>query len=291
MTDVHVLIADITGSTRLYEAVHQTMALRHVRTVLDGMREIIESHGGTFVKSQGDDTFSVMASGDDTLAVAHHMITRDWPYGLGIHAGAARGEVLHHGDDIYGDAVNTAARLATMAKPGEVLMDAATFDTLTTPVRHQCVALGNLPLKGKRDSTPVHSYAPGDAGAQTVVAGATGRGALFAAGAVRIETGGQRWTLRDGERLLLGRSEGCDIVLPHPWVSRKHGRFEMRAGQVEYSDHSSAGSVILWADGTEARLHRKTASLDRAGMLLCGTADAEEAGSRVTFGPETAPED
>lgn len=43
----------------------------------------------------------------------------------------------------------------------------------------------------------------------------------------------------------LGRSEGCDIVLPHPLVSRRHLTLHVNpGGGIELEDHSTNGSVI-----------------------------------------------
>lgn len=51
-------------------------------------------------------------------------------------------------------------------------------------------------------------------------------------------------TIAEGERLLLGRDDGCDVVLPSPDVSRRHGIVFVRDGVVWFEDQSANGTRI-----------------------------------------------
>ena len=273
----HVLIADITGSTPLYEKLSEGEALAQISYVLDEMRRIIAAHDGECVSSKGDDTLSIFTAASDAFAAARAMVETEWAHGMAIHAGAYRGDVIRHGADIYGDAVNTAARLSSLAKPSEVLLGDTVVEGLDDRTKAILVGMGGLRLKGKGAPVQVHSFAVSDMDTQTVLFGAkesvqAGRRTA----SVALQAMGNEWSLQDGENLTIGRSPDCDVVLQHPWVSRKHGSLELRAAQLEYTDHSSSGSVVITADGQEFSLQRRSMLLNGVGMILVGTQDKSQ---------------
>ncbi|KIN61912.1 Adenylate cyclase [Sulfitobacter noctilucicola] len=273
MATAHVLIADITGSTTLYDQMSDSDALALISVVLNGMRTIIEDNGGHCVKSQGDDTLSFFDDADQVFQAARQMIEADWGNGLGVHAGVCHGEVVSHDADIYGDAVNTAARLSTLSKAKEVLLSDTVFERLSERNSALCVAMGGITLKGKREATRVHSFAVSDMTTQTVFLAAQDSIPGPCTESAALTYGEAEWTLYDGESLMVGRSDECEAVLELPWVSRKHGSFELRAAQLEYTDHSSSGSTVITADGQEFKLQRRSMPLSGSGVVLVGTRD------------------
>lgn len=283
MATAHVLIADITGSTTLYEELSDRAALDQISLILTRMRNLIEEGGGHCVKSQGDDTLSFFGEADQAFAAARQMIEAEWDYGLSIHAGLYWGDMLSQDADIYGDAVNTAARLAALSKSREILIGDSTFSRLSARNQALCVSMGGLKLKGKATPTRVHSFAVSDMDTQTVLFGGdqaeTGPRTAF----VELTCGDQSFTLSEGESVTIGRAPDCGLVLDHPWVSRKHGRFELRTAQLEYSDHSSSGSTIVTSDGREIALQRRAMLLRGEGCVLVGTRDAELPTSQVSY--------
>ena len=54
-----VLLADVVGSTPLYERIGDDAALQQVSDCLDVIREIAGRHGGDFIYSKGDDVLSL----------------------------------------------------------------------------------------------------------------------------------------------------------------------------------------------------------------------------------------
>lgn len=283
MPTAHVLIADITGSTRLYETLPEHEAMAQINAVISRMQTIIASCGGAWINSKGDDTLSVYDDAESAFAAARSMIETDWDNDMAIHAGAYWGEVLTNGTDVFGDAVNTSARLSVLAKPGEVLMGDTTFEELGERNQALFVSMGGLKLKGKSQPVKVHSFSVSDMDTQTVLFGA--KETQFGP---RTESAALCWgdaeqILSDGESLMVGRSTDCDAVLEHPWVSRKHGSFELRAAQLEYTDHSSSGSTVVTSDGQEFALQRRSMQLNGDGYVLVGTRDRSIATSAIRY--------
>lgn len=262
-----VLVSDVTGSTRLYEALGSGPALARIDAVLMRMRVLIEAAGGHCVKARGDDILSFFDHPDRAFQAAWAMINEPWPDNLAIHAGGYFGDILSHADDIYGNAVNTAARLAGLAKPGEILFGDHCHDDLSAENRARFVAVGALPLRGKEAPTAVFSCSVTSLAAQTVVSGgAQDTVAVLAA----ISLGTRHWQLVEGGRLSIGRAEDCDIVAAHPSVSRDHGSLAIRSGQLEYSDHSTVGSVVRMGDGPDMAVHRRRTLLSGNGAIRLG---------------------
>src|SRR5258708_7390307 len=124
---VALLLADITGSTPLYEAVGDAAALGRIGDCLDRLRSIVAEEGGTFIRSKGDDVLCYFVDPCSALRAARRMQSTG---PLAIHAGVHFGPVIHAHDDIFGDAVNLTARLAAAAKAGEVLISQSIVDRL-----------------------------------------------------------------------------------------------------------------------------------------------------------------
>ena len=117
-----IVFADISGSTRLYETLGDAVARELVSQCLDLMTQQITKHGGTVIKTIGDEIMCTFATGDEAVESAMAMqevVTEDLPrinpnmpssmtIRIGLHFGPA---ILEQGD-VFGDAVNTAARMA-----------------------------------------------------------------------------------------------------------------------------------------------------------------------------------
>lgn len=283
-----ILISDITGSTQLYERKSNAEALRQITKVLDRMREIIDAAGGHCVKSKGDDTLSFFSGPDGALDAAWNMVNEDWADGLSVHAGIYFGEILSLDNDVYGNAVNTAARLATMAKPGEILIGDSCYDDLSPENRARFVKIGDMQLKGKASVTRVYSCSVVTLSELTVVT-AIPRGAAEPETATfQIRHQGRIWTIAEGQTMTIGRAPECDIVLDLAWVSRKHGALSLARAQLEYTDHSSAGSLVRAQDGQELAVHRRATLLHGDGMIYFGGRDAHGPDDALRYSAATA---
>lgn len=278
-----VLISDITGSTRLYEKQSNETALQYISPVLDRMRELIAEWDGHCVKSKGDDTIAFFRHPDWAFDAAWAMINEEWEHGMSIHAGMYFGEVLHQEAGLYGNAVNTAARLASLAKPGEVLVGENCYSQMSERNRERLMGIGDLHLKGKEEPTPVFAASVPSLAPTTVIFSKAQSERPSRTEMVELIYRGESWRIGDGETLTLGRSPDCDVVLDHGWVSRQHGELAIRSWQLEYTDHSSAGSILQTVDGNELSVHRRTTMLNGSGTIILGPRDSATAESAVRF--------
>lgn len=121
-----LVFTDLEGFTRFNarsgdEAAAELLAEHH-RSV----GPIVRSRGGRMVKRLGD---GLMLSFTEPAAAVHAAVelAAETPGGLRLRVGLHYGEVLVQSDDVIGHVVNVAARVAEVAKGGQVL---ATADVL-----------------------------------------------------------------------------------------------------------------------------------------------------------------
>jgi adenylate cyclase len=278
-----VLISDITGSTQLYEVEGPTSALNQISIVLARMRQIVEQANGHCVKSQGDDVLSYFAKPDEAFQAAMTMIHEDWYGSLSVHVGLYYGEILSQDGDIYGPPVNTAARLASLSKPGEILLGDECYDLLPQTSKNHLALIGELPLKGKKEPTRVYSCSVLDMSEQTVIFSKNDVDRASRTESARFTFEDRVWQIGEGESLSIGRSAENQIVLDQAWISRKHSVVTVRRGQLEYVDHSSTGSVLQTGDGKEITVHRQATLLNGNGVIYLGSGASQDRSSAVSF--------
>ena len=173
---VTIVFSDLKGSTSLAEKL-DSESLREVMTrYFDGMREVLERHGGTVEKFIGDAIMAVFglpkvheddalravraaAEMQHTLVELNGELERDWGASLTTRTGVNTGEVVT-GDPragqrlVLGDAVNVAARLEQAAGEMEVLLGELTYRLVRNAV--QAEAVEPLELKGKSEPVPAY---------------------------------------------------------------------------------------------------------------------------------------
>jgi adenylate cyclase len=272
--EVAILLADVTGSTRLYESIGDAEAAIRVGRCLAWMREAVTGAGGTFVSSKGDDVLATFAEPGAALAAAERLMAGMPMDGLSVHAGLHFGAVIASGSDIFGDAVNLTARLASLANAGEVLVSGDLVRRLSLTEAGCLRPLSAMRLKGK--TLPVEVYTiEDDAPLQTeIVLVPAGTSTAAEGMAVTLEFEGTRHDVAEGRSLSLGRAAENDLVVSRPWVSRQHATITVAHGRVQLTDRSSYGSYVLDALGCEIVALRETIVLVGMGRISLGTSVA-----------------
>src|SRR5882724_6428432 len=132
-----ILAADAVGYSRLMEENEAgTLAAlkRHRETVLD---PAVAAHHGRIVKLTGDGALAEFGSVVDAVNCALAIQRAIPANGKGpalpaivLRIGINLGDVIIDGDDIYGDGVNVAARLETVAKPGGICVSSVVQESI-----------------------------------------------------------------------------------------------------------------------------------------------------------------
>jgi class 3 adenylate cyclase/tetratricopeptide (TPR) repeat protein len=173
---VTILFSDVVDSTGLGERLDPE-TLSHVLTdYFEGVRPVIERHGGTLAKFIGDAVMAVYGLTElheddalravrtavemrDTLARLNQDFEQRYGVVLATRTGINTGTVAGKGlvpdrNFVAGDTANTAARLQQAAEPGEILLAESSYRLARGSVEAEPVA--SVELKGKQ--TPVAAF-------------------------------------------------------------------------------------------------------------------------------------
>jgi adenylate cyclase len=163
---VAVFAADVEGYSRLMGAdeVGTLKGLTERRAILD---RLIGEHGGRIANTAGDSVLAEFGSAVDAIECAVEAQTafaeanssvapdRRINFRIGVHIG----EVMVQAGDLFGDGVNIAARLQSIAKPGSVCISGATYDQVRKALPVTFVDLGVQQVKNIHE--PIRAYQVG----------------------------------------------------------------------------------------------------------------------------------
>lgn len=277
-----VLFADVCGSTPLFQRLGNEAAARIVNARIDGMKRLIDTHNGVFVKASGDDVLCWFPEAASAVRAVLAMLEPPEPGGLDIHAGLQWGPFVYHDNDIFGDCVNTAARLLDLAKPKEVLVGGECVSQLHGAMLAQLSPVSPLRLKGRQEHSRIYSAQVSTGGPTTRYADGAGQNAEVQNDVI-IAHGDSTWRIGEGEKLSVGREDDNTVCVPEPSVSRKHATITVGNGLLEFNDHSSYGSYVITPDGEEFKVFRRQVVLTGAGQISLARPGAEGDGPQLRF--------
>jgi adenylate cyclase len=163
---VAVFAADVEGYSRLMDAdeVGTLKGLTERRVILD---RLIGDHGGRIANTAGDSVLAEFGSAVDAvqcavdaqaaMAEANSGIAADRriSFRIGIHVG----DVMVRGGDLFGDGVNIAARLQSIAEPGRVCVSSTTYEQVRKVLPITFADLGAQHVKNIQE--PIRAYQVG----------------------------------------------------------------------------------------------------------------------------------
>jgi class 3 adenylate cyclase len=119
-----ILFADIVESTALTEEMGDAAFREKARELDTSLRDIIRKAEGTPVEGKllGDGVLAVFSSAKNAIDAAVRFGQAGETVGLGLHLGIHAGDVIREGDNVFGGAVNIAARISGESEAGEVLV-------------------------------------------------------------------------------------------------------------------------------------------------------------------------
>lgn len=159
-----IVVVDVVESVRLMQADEAGVIARWRHVVNEVRQRLLPMDGGRLVKSLGDGMLMefegvqpavsvALALQGCTSAVNAGRSPSEW---LRLRVGVHVGEVVSDDLDIYGQDVNIAQRLMTLAQPDEVVVSASVADQLVHGLDAEVEDLG--PCHLKHLDQPVHAY-------------------------------------------------------------------------------------------------------------------------------------
>jgi formylglycine-generating enzyme required for sulfatase activity/class 3 adenylate cyclase len=163
-----IVAGDIAGYSRLMELNEEGTHERVKRIQRDLIDPTIAEHQGRLVKTTGDGFFAIFDSPVEAvrcgIVIQQNMFARnallEKEQRIEFRIGVNLGDVIIEADDIYGDGVNVASRLESIAEPGEVYISGGIYEQ----IKHKLVcgyeSLGDRKVKNITDPVRVYRVLP-----------------------------------------------------------------------------------------------------------------------------------
>ncbi len=291
-----ILFADLRGSTSLYETLGNAEASAVVTQSVALLDGIVRSCDGRVVKTLGDGLMAMFTSSSSAVTAAdemHESLERLGPASaatpglppLKLQVALAHGEVVEMAGDLFGDAVNVAARLLDHAGDNETLVTANVLANLDEGTRERFRSLDRMQLRGRTEPVHVHLLEASRRFGDTATT-------AFGDMAVVPEPEGIRLIWLDLNRVysganlpvVLGRSPQAAYCIDDNRVSRSHARIDWHGGTFQLTDLSYNGTYVRFDHDPEIiSLRRGTCTLHGSGLVGLGTPPLEPSSPSVRF--------
>ena len=159
-----ILFADIVDSTALTERLGDAAFRAKARDLDTALRGVISEASGTPVEGKllGDGVLAVFTSARQAILAALECGNAGDEAGLPLHLGIHAGDVIREGNNVYGGAVNIAARIAGASAPGEVLVSDTVRGLARTSAGVSFDDRGEHELKGVGEAQRLFAVRGGD---------------------------------------------------------------------------------------------------------------------------------
>ncbi|HUF52855.1 MAG TPA: adenylate/guanylate cyclase domain-containing protein [Dehalococcoidia bacterium] len=160
-----ILFADIADSTALTERLGDGGIRAQARALDAALRTVIRDNAGTPIEGKliGDGVLAVFASARQAIEAALTCARSGDEAGLPLHLGLHAGDVIREDGNVFGGAVNIAARISGLSAPGEVLVSQTVRDLARTSAGVRFEDRGERELKGVGEPVRVWRVAARDA--------------------------------------------------------------------------------------------------------------------------------
>jgi hypothetical protein len=284
-----VLFADIAGSTRLYDTLGDAQAKKMVDECIGLMRGIVAQYGGRVIKTIGDEVMCVLPDADNGCLAAIDMQTKVMALPAvsnvkrAIRVGFHAGPVIEENNDVFGDTVNLASRMAGVAKAMQIITTGITVGMLSPLLRKSSRSIASLAVKGKEDDVEVCEIIwQGEEELTTMAATSTSSGSGL--GSLCLRYGAAELLLdKPHASIVLGRDPGCQIAIADRMASRHHARIERRRDKYFLIDQSTNGTYVVFTGESEIALRREEVMLRGRGRIAFGRSVSESTEGTVEF--------
>jgi hypothetical protein len=284
------VFADVAGSTRLYETVGDDAAKALIVAIEDEIASVVSRLGGYVQEIVGDEVMfrfdnvnhGVSCAVEIQEAVEVFAAQRGVPMSvrIGLHFGPA---IVDEGR-MFGDTINTAARMAGIARGGQIVASEDVVKHLAGSLRAMARRFDEVKVKGKQHRIVVYDL-PWRMTNLTMIQPAapspsSSEPALTLT--LRFRRASQR-LLADCPEFSIGRSPGNDLVVMWGSVSRTHATVEFGRERFVLTDKSTNGTYVQTQDGESVYLRRETLPLWGRGRIALGAPLTEGSDHVVEF--------
>jgi adenylate cyclase len=274
-----ILFADVCGSTKLYETLGDATARKMIGRCIDLMTAATTAHGGRLIKVIGDEVMCTFPRADDCAGAALDLqervssaaVTGLALANMAIHVGFHYGPVVHEDNDVFGDAVNVAARMVNLAKPDQVVTTGPTVESLSEKWRKTARQIDRTAVKGKSEELDVYELIWQEEEVTRIAGKSWIPEKLAVQEHLTLDYGAHEIEVSDKHPMVtVGRGEQNELVIHEDVVSRLHARIEYRNHRFTLTDQSTNGSYMIDASGTPRLVRHDSLTLSGAGAICFG---------------------
>jgi adenylate cyclase len=291
MEKLAVLFADVCGSTALYDKLGDDLARQLIMRCINTMSGRIATYQGTLIKTIGDEIMCIFPSAEAAfhascamqLAVENDRASN--VSSLHIRIGFNYGDVINERNDVFGNTVNVAARVASITRAGQIMATQAVFDAVPADLRNRMRQIFRADFEGKQDRLDIF---------QVIFEKEDPLSTRIGMPAYRKSPDNNDEMIlryrdeslkvnKERRSVALGREGACDLIVQHDLASRLHIRIELRSGKFIIADQSTNGTYIRSSDGSVVHITREETVLYGNGSISLGQSFAEYPTELVEF--------
>jgi class 3 adenylate cyclase len=292
-----LFFVDVVGSAQIYDRLGDTEASALIHDIVRLVTDTIEQYNGHVVKTMGDGLMGTFKTAEAAIAAAVFLNRlfldtapqKDLPKkAVKIKIGLHHGPVVLTDSDVFGQAVNLAARLVALAKSFQVLTSEETLvDIALNDLAVKTRFIKTLTLKGI--SEPIRVFEIFSDEVEDVLITQPVETHLgnedLAARILQVRSGPSLYTIDRAARpnLTIGREMGNDVMVIGDKVSRLHASLEFRGTNFVLTDKSTNGTYVSFTDGTTHFVHIGDFPLWGKGWIGLGREPTPGTTDTVTF--------
>ncbi len=270
---IAILFADLAGSSALYRQLGDATAKECIDQLLNTLVALAERYGGQLIKSIGDEVMLRFSNAENAAISAIKIQEQAATLGFAMRIGMSYGVAVIEPHDVFGDTVNQAAFLTSMALARQIVIAEETVNCLPAYLRSNCQQFDRLVIKGSAKQTDVFRL-----NWQT-------KDELLDATRVNQHTSDTHRTPRlileigdtvcevtvKSPPLHLGRDlHQVDLAVYTREASRDHCHLLFHRGKYVLVDHSTNGTYIQAEGQPETYIRRESTPLYGAGKISLG---------------------
>jgi class 3 adenylate cyclase len=170
--NVSLLFTDLKGSTALYERMGDLNAYALVRQHFALLDAAVQAHSGAVVKTIGDAVMAAFFRPEDAVAAALHMLAEIARFNrdhgaseivlkIGAHCGGSIAVTLNENLDYFGQTVNVAARVQSLAGENEICVSEDVYGSpgVRDLLSGRAVSAFDAPIRGVERSMRIYRVA------------------------------------------------------------------------------------------------------------------------------------
>jgi adenylate cyclase len=277
---ITILFADIAGSTRLYDTYGDFKAREMISDCLSLLKELAREKEGKVIKTIGDEVMCTFLTPNQAAEAARQMqeeisfeptlVQANIHLRIGFH----HGEVICEPGDVFGEAVNVAARMVALAKSDQIVTNKDTLALMKRSLKRRARIVDRTRVRGKDDVMEIHELIWGKPEQMTMsnsfiedmIASLSSEKDFLQIRHL------QNHILVDNERpiLTMGRGVANHLIINDPLVSRMHARIELQRNRFMLIDQSTNGTFLQTLDENPLLLRRDAIQLEAEGLIGLG---------------------